>query len=497
MQNASLFKILKRLSADDLIALKKFLKCDYFNRNKNCEKLLTILSQYHPEFTSNKLENEKLFYRVFSKEKSYQKNAANFRTLFSELKKRVNQFLILQELEENGVQKKLLLIDAYRKRGVELSLVKEITKKIDKEEKGISTWYYLNRFLLYWKLYEEEMKDSFNRKAIYFEDLNKNFDYFYALTKLKLGIERTNLVQRKIEVSPLDLLPAIQSFIQQKTAHLPTVLVLYAKLYELMNNQLEEVEDFKGVFNLFKSVISELAKEEAKEIATILHNLSNTKIGNSIEAEVYKKLRFEVLQLGVRQDLYIENEIFIGGIFTNIVISAASVSEFQWATSFIEKYSQLLLPDSKELNLNETNGVLYFLKGRKSGRGIDYKKSIQFFEAPKTRNIRYNKRKIWILLQIHYEHFVVTGDLTILKYSENFHTVINRFKGFTETEKRKLLNTNNTIKFLAKYRLHPNISLKAVKIRVTKFRSMAHYQPVWVTEQIAEFLDFKFPNEDF
>ena len=291
MQNASLFKILKTLSVDDLIALKKFLKCDYFNRNKNCEKLLNILSQYHPEFTNNKLATEKLFYRVFSKEKAYQKNAANFRTLFSDLKKRVNQFLILQELEENGVQKNLLLIDAYRKRGVERSLIKEITKKFDKEEKGMSTWYYLNHFLLYWKLYEEEMKDNFNPEANYFEDLNKNFDYFYALTKLKLGIEQTNLVQRKIEVSPLDLLPAIQSFIEQEADRLPIVLVLYAKLYELMNNQLDKVEDFKTVFNLFKSIIDELAKEEVKEIATILHNLSNRKVAHNISPEIYKKIK--------------------------------------------------------------------------------------------------------------------------------------------------------------------------------------------------------------
>lgn len=96
----------------------------------------------------------------------------------------------------------------------------------------------------------------------------------------------------------------------------------------------------------------------------------------------------------------------------SIVVSAASVGEFQWTFSFIEKYSRYLPPDSKELNLNATNGMLYFLKGRKSGNSIDYKKSIQFFEVPKTRNIKYNRRKTGILLQVHYEHFVLTGEQT-------------------------------------------------------------------------------------
>ncbi len=91
----------------------------------------------------------------------------------------------------------------------------------------------------------------------------------------------------------------------------------------------------------------------------------------------------------------------------------------------------------------------------------------------------------------------LTGDLIIYKYSENFHTVINHFKGFTEVEKRKLLNTNNTIKFLIKYRHHPNVALKTVNIRVSKFRLMDHYRLAWITDQIAEFLAYKFPNEDF
>jgi len=470
------------------------LKSGYYNRNRNCEKLFTILCQYHPKFDSPKLKAEKLFYRVFSKEKSYQDNAANFRTLFSHLKKCVNQFLILEELEKNPAQKNLLLLDAYCRKGVDNSLIIATTKKFKQTETAISTWYYLNHFLLYWKLYQEESKDYFNRKAHYFDLLNKYFDHFYALTKLKLGIEQINLIQRKVDVSPVDFLPTIQSFVQQKAARLPKVLILYAKLYDLMNQQQRQISSFETAFDLFKIVIDSLAKEEAKEIAAILYNISNKE---AIYNTIYKKWRFEVLRLGVQKGLYLDNEVIATGIFANIAISAASVVEFKWAFSFIDKYSDFLLPETKDMNLKVTKGTLYFLKGQQSNSPIDYEKCIHFFEAIKTRNIRYNERKIWVLLRAHYEHFVLTENLRIFKYTENLHVLIGRSKAFSEEEKRKLLNTNNTIKFLVKYRHHPALKLSIAKNKIARFQAMEHAYLVWITAKIKEFWTFKFPDIPF
>lgn len=53
------------------------------------------------------------------------------------------------------------------------------------------------------------------------------------------------------------------------------------------------------------------------------------------------------------------------------------------------------------------------------------------------------------------------------------------------------------MKFLAKYRHHPNTPLNVVKIRIARFKSMDQYRTVWVKDQIADFLAYKFPNEDF
>lgn len=493
MQNSSLLKILQTFSKTELLALKKFLKTGYFNPNQNCEKLFHILCQYHPDFDSPKLKAEKLFYRIFAKEKSYQNNAANFRTLFSHLKKCVNQFLILEELEKNPAQQNLLLLDAYSRKDVDRSLITATIKKFKVVETDISTWYYLNHFLLYWKLYQEDTKDFFNRKTHYFDLLNKNFDYFYALTKLKLGIEQTNLVKRGVEVSPLELLPAIQSFIQQQTA-LPEVLILYAKLYKLMNKEAQKINSFRTVFDLFQSTIDSLAIEEAKEIAAILFNISNANIRNHAAAEIYKKVRFEILKLGVERGLYLEDEIISSGMFMAIAIGAGTVAEFKWAFDFIDNYSQFLPPVSKDMNLNTSKGVLYFLKGQHHNSAVDYERCIHFFETTKTRNILYNQRKIWLLLQAHYEHFVLTRNITIFRYTDNFHVLISRSRAFTDLEKRTLLNTNNAIKFLAKFRHHPDLKLTIAKAKITRFQALEYYRPEWVMAKIREFWIFKFPN---
>jgi len=181
----------------------------------------------------------------------------------------------------------------------------------------------------------------------------------------------------------------------------------------------------------------------------------------------------------------------------NIAACAASVSKFKWAFTFIDEYREFLPPVSKEMNLNATKAIVYYLQANVSKNALDYKKSIHFFEATKTRSIPYNKRKMRLLLRIHYEHFVLAGDMKIFKYLENFHVSINRFKGFTTAEKRALLNTNNTVKFLAKSRHDPNLSLETVKNRMAKFKTLDYYRPKWVIAQIKAFLAFRFPNEVF
>ena len=145
----------------------------------------------------------------------------------------------------------------------------------------------------------------------------------------------------------------------------------------------------------------------------------------------------------------------------------------------------------------ELKESFFYLKGQKNGDAVDYEKSVQFFEANKTRNKWYNNLKIWVLLKVHYEHFVLVGDLMVLKYTENFHVLISRSKGFTEKEKRRLLNTNNTIKFLIKSRQHPDLSLVVIKTKIAKFKSIPQYHKEWITAQIEEFLTFRFPNISF
>lgn len=485
MHSSSLLKILKILTPTELKQLAKFLNCSYLNKHKKSAQLFNILAQYYPDFDSPKLASEKLYKRVYKK--AYEGNESNFRSLVAMLKKSVNEFLILEEFKEKTAQKNLLLLDAYIKRGAATALRAEVTKKYLDEEKTISSWYFYNRFQLYWKLYNEESADTYNRKSDSFNHLNKSLDYFFAMTKVKLGIEQQNLNKRKVQTAPIELIPAIQSFLADDEKNIPPIILLYTKLFELSQNPKNGVNTFKEVVELFKPQITQLSKEDAQDIVTILFNFANAKISQQIAPKTYKNLRFEIVKLGVTHGLYTDGNSIPIMTYKAIVLSAIAVSAFDWTTNFMADHQEYLTSDSKIFCIAECEGILYYYKAKKSSAPDLYLKCIESFNVPTERNDSFNKQKIWYTLIAYYEYFLLTLTELFFIRTHNLHTVIKRCKGFTEEEKRLLLNTLNALKYMAKTKLNPNSSPAVVKQKLNKYRRETHYRIAWITEMFEQF----------
>ncbi len=487
MHNSSLLKILKVLSPSELKELKKFLNCTYLNKHKQCEKLFNILANYHPDFDSPKLDSEKIYKRVFGKDATYEGNESNFRTLVANLKKGVNQFLILEELNNKPEQQHLLLLDAYTKRGASASLQTEVTKKCLNEKSTISSWYFYDRFQLYWKLYNEESTDTYNAISDSFILLNKYLDYFYALTKLKLGIEQQNLHKRDILTTPITLLPAVQEFVKENSDDIPEVILLYTKLVELSQNPENGIDRLKEILSLFESQIPQLSREDSKDIITVLFNFTNSKLQQQISPETYKQLRFEVVKLSVTYGLYTDDQTMSNMQYKIVVLSAIVATKFDWAAKFMEDHQQYLVTASKIFCIQECLGIFYYFKAKALKAPDLYLKSIEAFNVPTGKNDAFNKRKIWSILIAYYEYFLLVKTEYFFTLTHNFHTVIKRCQGFSDEEKRQLLNTLNALKYMAKTRLDPNYVPSVVKKRIEKYRQEEHYRVDWITEMFDEF----------
>lgn len=490
MQNSSLIKILKVLTEQEIKQLKNYLNCNYLNKNKQAAKLFGILCLYHPEFDSPKLQAAKIYSRIYAKNAEYLGNESNFRTLMAELKKAIDYFLILKELKENNAQQQLLLLDAYIKRSVQDNLIERLTQKYLKHETVISSWYFYHRFQLYWKLYNHQMEDGYDPNSQSFALLNEHFDNFFSLTKLKLGIERNNLTKRNIPTPPIKLLSALQTFLQENIANIPPTIQLYAKLFELSHNPEKGVSRYKKILSLFETQIHILGREDNSDIAAILFNFANKKIKFEIFPAIYKRLRYEILRLGVQHQLYITDQVMQSTEYNNIVLSAAAVAEFAWADNFMKQHEKHLTPAAKFLCLKESKGVYHYYRARHFQSSDDYLQCIQSFAAPQQRNQIYNSKKIWYSLIAHYENFVLSKAAGIFDYTHNFHKLVNKNQGFSAQQKRQLLNTNNALKFMANVRNGSKASLTSIHKKLAYHRTKDFFRVKWMNEMFSEFEQF-------
>jgi len=431
------------------------------------------------------LAAEKIYKRIYAKPLAG--NESNFRTLIGNLKKAVNEFLILEELNKNTTQKHLLLLDAYIKRSAAATLRDEVSKKWLDEEKTISSWYFYNRFQLYWKLYSAESTDTYNRNSDSFNHLNESLDYFFAMTKVKLGIEQQNLNKREVSTSPINLIPAIQAFLVKNTPNIPPVILLYTKLFELSQCTENGIDNLKAILLLFEPQIPQLSKEDSFDIINVLFNFTNNKLKQNTFPKSYKKLRFEIVKLGVTHGLYTDGNIITNMQYKIIVLSAIVATEFDWAADFMAKYENYLAPESKIFCIYECRGIFYYFKAKKLKDLDFYLKCIDAFNVPTEKNDKFSREKIWYTLIAYYEYFLLSESQIFFTRTQNLHTVIKRSKGFSEEEKRLLLNTLNAIKYMAKTRLNPNYSPSVAKNKLQKYRQEDHFRVPWITEMLDEF----------
>ena len=69
MQNFKIIQVLRTLDKKEFKKFGEYVYSPFFNKNKNVRKLYDILSKHYPEFENRNLNVEKIFTKVFPKEK--------------------------------------------------------------------------------------------------------------------------------------------------------------------------------------------------------------------------------------------------------------------------------------------------------------------------------------------------------------------------------------------------------------------------------------------
>ncbi len=334
MFHSKLLQMFRLLSAEDLRQVQKMLKSPYFTNNQNLISLFKLLRSKHPNFEEKSVEKEKVFARIFP---AHSFSDGKLRNLMTELRKLLEQHLMLKQLESDNYSQQKLLAKAFLTKGnTDLG-----NKALEQLYKSCSSDYalnshdYYNRYEIL-KLRKEAVQsnDPVLTSTLIQEALH-NLHHFFHFTKTKQEVELKNLGQ-------FSAIPSNNI----NTTELQTNISF--QLYQKANT-LIELNDLPLYENLKKQLFKHLNHIDPNvqiDIFTLLINFTIKQM--AVDDQKYNTFTFQLYHLGIEHQLFINHPQLTEAHFYNIVATATKENEISWAKGFIQSHKELLSSDTKE-----------------------------------------------------------------------------------------------------------------------------------------------------
>lgn len=434
MKGAKLLVILQDFSKEEMKALKKVVLSPMHTTNTRLLKLYQILYAHHPIYLNTLDFKEKIFRKVFPKEKY---NDQKLRRIFSQFRELVEQFLLTQHLQTNSYQKDKLLAAIYKKRN--LYVLQE--QKMEKLLKQIESHKYLDVHLLREKAFLMKEwcyvdKANFQKSLDYLKKFNQTLNHYYlaehSLLELDFSIVEKTL--GKGDNLPFyNFLPLMkQQLLHQVTPNLN----LYFELTKLAKNQDEAI--FLKAEQAYLQCYEHLTDQDRMVIFTHLTNFCTNQINQG--KKTYSNRLMNLYQLGLEQKLLFNpNGQLDIVLYRNISMLAILNQEFEWATYFLNTYEEYLDKESGREMKNLCNGYLHFYRK-------EYETTIDLLYNLELQNINNILSAKELVLRSYFELFLTDRNYFSLfnSFAQSFIIYIKRKEIASSKGKRYI----NLIKFL-------------------------------------------------
>jgi len=338
-------KILKEFSEDQFRSFKRFAGKSLGSSNLRLQKLIKELDKEFPEFAGKRLQRDVLFIKIFKEDKKVE--VQKLRHVMADLKKIIEQFLLLDEVNENEFRKQYLLGRAYRKLGLHHLQQTCLSKSLDILEKDSrrDSRFFFKKYQINEDLFRnnDEIRNTDRTELI--KTILINLDKLYFIEKLKYACEFINSQKFRNIDFDINLFNDVLRHVELK--------------------QLEEVPVLHTYYAAFKTLIEPKNESHFHKLKDLLH--SNSNLFNKYEInEIYIYARnYCVRQINQQNEIYIEelfnlnlyllenHQLFAGTYLTkndyrNMITLGSWLKKFNWVENFLEDYKDKLNPIERE-----------------------------------------------------------------------------------------------------------------------------------------------------
>jgi hypothetical protein len=397
MENTRLIDVLKTFTKDEKKSFGDFINSPYFNNEKVLIKLGGYLLNYHPDYSSAELENEKVF-SVLYPGKKY--SAPLMRNITSDMLSLAEKFLAMQRFEESILPERNFLLQELLERNLN-GLFKKNLKKINsllEKDRPKDENYYYTKYLI------EDKKRRWMQlqpgKTLYGDDniqvIADDLLVYFLVDYLKtISI----MVNQKKHIYDHNFRFEFWEEIDSYLAGNPEILtrVPYAGLfYKAIKLFLTEREEYflelRKLINKYYNILNDI---DRKNMYVVLVNYCTEKINEGELKYVREKheLYMEILERGA----HYESKPTISHVFfKGVVRNALELNEFEWTQRFISEYKNKLDKTNSESCYNYCLAHLFYKKK-------DYDMALRMLSKVSLHDVSFKLEVNTLMIMIYYD----------------------------------------------------------------------------------------------
>ncbi len=417
MYDSHLIDMLKVFSADELSALRLFVKSPFFNRSNRSAAIVALyeyLYQVSPDYDPALLQKDTVYARIFPGEPQVK---SRLEKTMTELTKVIRMFIAYQYagIQEGSAPYQLAQSKFYREAGMEVRFLKSLDH-LRQELSALDCPGFEDLFHAF--LAEEMLHDHrivyYNKK----DDANlvstiRHLDRYYFAQRLAFTASFQN-ISYITRLNPDDILPVADLFDEvvgsQTFANTPLLEGYYHACRILACAYPASEEHFTSLRSLLETRGDRLPKEHRFNLGNILRNhcVVQMNAGRQEYLAIYMDLLKSQLENGI---LYHKGGLLVS-ILQNMIQTGLKAGEYEWVRKVLEDHQHRIAGTHYPEDVYRYNLSNYYFHMR------DYARSLEFLTYQyedvwyliRARNLEikiFYERGEWLLLDAKLESFKI------------------------------------------------------------------------------------------
>ncbi len=392
MKKSNLILVLRTFSKKEIRDLRKWLQSPIHNQREDVVQLLDYLVDGNRLHKEDLLEKEAVFPWIYSKE-TY--DDAKMRQCIFFLMRCVEEFLVYQSLQADGMQRKITLAREYRHRKLDKAHQKSMKGAHGYQEQELhrNSFFYRNEYLLQQEQYNHTVVRS-RAIPMNLQQLSDALDISFIADKLRQSchmLSHQTVYKTDYEIG---LIQEVLGYVEKRTDLLAVPAIgIYYHGYKTITEK-EEESHFK---NLKALIFQHGRLFPSREISDIHRIAINYCIGRiNLGNRSYIRELFEQYQQGLELGTLIDGGIFSRYTFSNLVTNGTFLKEYDWVENFIHEYAPYLEERYRESIVHFSLAKLHYEKG-------EYDQAMILLRQVEYDDILVNLSAKTMLLKMFYE----------------------------------------------------------------------------------------------